>query len=468
MSFHLLCSGGIHGPRFFPKWSGLLCLVICSVFYMSVGRRPALLITAAAVCISGAVNFALCAYVPHMIPLVWLGIFLCIWWIVVKRNTIFIADHAIARVGVLCGTWLVVGIVMLLFYWKAEPALSVISNTLYPGRRSSSSGTYPVTMLFSHFFSFWENQFRIPLPQVFTNICECAGFLWLAPMTVFCLRGLPDEHRQRRWAYWVVAVFGALLLVWLLLPLPKWLGRVTLMDKSGGGSRSMHVLGLVNVTLVALCLSFRKREAKRGVRDSAMLTAVVFATFYPLCLLGNISLGKFLTATEVALAAVYTTIVAVAVIEARFKLLVAAVLLPHIALFAFVNPVERGLAAVESVSLFQFIHSRPELLRSRWVVYSDTWMDSGFFTAVGCDVVTGLKYVPDLKALSLFDPTGAYPNVVNQSGLLIAQPEYGTAAPRFEQIQTGIVRWKVNPFTRAFRDIGVRYAAFRSGRRWRS
>ena len=32
---------------------------------------------------------------------------------------------------------------------------------------------------------------------------------------------------------------------------------------------------------------------------------------------------------------------------------------------------------------------------------------STFFSAVGCDVVNGLKYVPDLKALSVLDPTGA-------------------------------------------------------------
>ena len=64
-----------------PEMIGLFCLVICAVFYLSVGRRPAFLAGAAVVCAAGAVNFALCAYYPHQIPLVWFGVFLCIWWL---------------------------------------------------------------------------------------------------------------------------------------------------------------------------------------------------------------------------------------------------------------------------------------------------------------------------------------------------------------------------------------------------
>ncbi len=51
-----------------PEMIGLFCLVMCSMFYMTVGRRTPLLIAAAVVCAVGAVNFALCAYIPHQIP----------------------------------------------------------------------------------------------------------------------------------------------------------------------------------------------------------------------------------------------------------------------------------------------------------------------------------------------------------------------------------------------------------------
>ena len=41
--------------------------------------------------------------------------------------------------------------------------------------------------------------------------------------------------------------------------------------------------------------------------------------------------------------------------------------------------------------MFQFVQSRPELLRDRWIVYSTGPWDSTFFSAAGCDVVNGLK-----------------------------------------------------------------------------
>ncbi len=83
---------------------------------------------------SAATNFALCAYIPHQIPLVWLGVFLCIWWVVAKREIIFTRDYALPRIAALGGAWCVVGLAMFAFFGDAERALTTMANTLYPGR----------------------------------------------------------------------------------------------------------------------------------------------------------------------------------------------------------------------------------------------------------------------------------------------------------------------------------------------
>jgi hypothetical protein len=172
-------------PSLLPEMIGLFCVVMCATFYMAVGRRPALLIVAALACVAAAVNFALCGYVPHQIPLVWLGVCLCVWWIVSKWKSIFRRDQALARVAALGGAWLVVGVVMFAFYRDAEGALTVLANTVYPGRRSMRAGGYPMSLLFSNFFAFWEDDRHFPLPEFCSNICACAGFFWLAPVTLF-------------------------------------------------------------------------------------------------------------------------------------------------------------------------------------------------------------------------------------------------------------------------------------------
>ena len=445
-------------PSLLPEMIGLFCIVMCAVFYMSVGRRPAMLVAAAAACAVAAMNFALCAYIPHQIPLVWLGVFLCIWWVVAKREVIFSRDYALPRIAALGAAWCVVGLAMFAFYGDAERALTTMGNTLYPGRRSSPAGGYSMLALASHFFSFWESDRRFPLPQRFANICECAGFFWLAPVTLLALRGVKGPVAPKL-AYWILMAFGALLFTWMTLPVPHAIGRALFMDKVGAG-RCIHVLGLVNVSLVALSLSFRRTGGGKDWRWSLVLGAAVLAIVYPALLLTNSRLADFLTTPELVTAAGYLTLLIVAVIESRFRLLAVVLVLPHIVVFGLVNPVDRGLRVVETAPLVRFVRARPELLRHRWVVYSPSPPDSTFFAAVGCDVVNGLKYVPDLKTLSVLDPTGAQRDLVNRSAWLLAEPEYGNRPAVFEQVPPNLLRMRVNPLDPALRDIGVRYAAF--------
>ena len=279
-------------------------------------------------------------------------------------------------------------------------------NTLYPGRRSTASGGYSFLILSSHFFSFWQSDIRLPLPQIFGNICESTGYFWLAPLTLLAIRGVNGDVEKKR-VYWFLVGFATLLVVWMTCAIPQALNRALFLDKTSAG-RAIHVLGLVNVALVAqfLSLSRTRPTADWRVRQTLLLGAAVFTISYPLLALLNERLARFLTAPELAIAASYLTAVTVAVVESRFALLAPLLILPHVAVFGLVNPLDRGLQVIETSPVFQFVQSRPELLRDRWIVYSTRHWDSTFFSAVGCDVVNGLKYVPDLKALAVLDPTG--------------------------------------------------------------
>jgi hypothetical protein len=447
-------------PSLLPEMIGLFCLVMCAVFYMSVGKRPLFLLAAAVVCVFGAVNFAMTAYIPHQIPLVWLGVFLCIWWMAARWKAIFTRDGALLRIACLGGAWLAVGLVMFGFYRDAEPALTTMANTVYPGLRSLPSGTYHLTALFSHFFSFWEDDGRYPLPHIFGNICECAGFFWLAPVSFFVLRGTNRDSEKTR-AFWILAAFGALLFIWMTMPVPDAIGRATFMNKSGA-IRSLHVLGLVNVALVAIVLSLRASEVaeKRQPRQSLVLAVAVLVCVYPIFRLINVSLANFLTNGELFVAACYTTALIVTMVENRVALLAAFLIVPQAAVFGHVNPIDRGLRTFESAPLFRVIQATPDLRRHRWIVYTESVAATGFFSAVGGEIVNGLKYVPDLKTLSVFDPTGAQHNLINRSMWLLAQPEYGSRPAGFEPLPPNLVVWRVSPLDPALRGIGVRYAAF--------
>ncbi len=451
---------GYSWPSALPELIGLFCLVMCATFYLSVGRRPDLLLAAVYICVSCAVNFALCAYVPHLISLVWFGLFLCGWWTWVRWKDIVTGDYLAPRVAAFCGAWLTVAVVMLVTYHDAEPALTTLANTSYPGRRSSPGGLYAMSMLFSHYFSFWADDVRFPLPQVFTNVCEWAGFFWLAPVTLFCVRAIGDDTYKRR-AYLTLLIFGALLFAWLTLPVPASVGRMLFLDKTGS-HRSQHVMGLVNVGLVMLFMSLSRTSGDhaRDLRQSLVLGVAVFAVIFPVFQVVNTALANFLTLGQVAVAASYISILIVAIAENRLSLFAVFLLVPQFAVFGVVNPIGRGLRVVESSPLFEFVHTHPELLRDRWIVYSGAVPHSGFFNAVGCEVVTGLDYVPDLRSLSMFDPTGAQREIINRSVYFLAEPKYDEGPAKFELPEFNMVLWRVSPLDPGLRHIGVRYAAF--------
>lgn len=446
-------------PSLLPEMVGLFCIVMVSLFYMTVGRRRPLLLAAAVSCVACAVNFALCAYIPHQIPLVWLGVALCAWWAWANRQAIFTREFAAARVAALSATAFFIALVMFGFYRDAEPTIHAAANTIYPGQRILSGGHYQLTMFFSHFFAYWTDDRMFPLRQAFGNICESAGFFWLAPISAFVVIRATAASPYVRGAYAMLALFGAWLFAWLALPLPDFVGSITLMNKSGVG-RSMHVLGLVNVALVAVALGMHRGGAAAARRPALGLAVAVFATLFPAMLLINASLSHFLTAGQTTLVSVYFTLVIVALLEAKLAPLAALLIVPQFVVFGLVNPLDRGLQVIESAPLFKFVQARPELLRQRWIVFSDSFTHSDFFSAIGCEVITGLRYIPDLDGMSVFEPTADERDVLNRSGLFIARPSYVAPAVRFEQLAVHTVLWHVDPLDARLKQLGTRYAAF--------
>ena len=77
------------------------------------------------------------------------------------------------------------------------------------------------------------------------------------------MRGVTGEVRKKQ-AYWTLMAFGALLFIWMTLPVPHAIGQALFMDKTGAG-RCVHVLGLVNVAVVALALSLRRVRSWKGL-----------------------------------------------------------------------------------------------------------------------------------------------------------------------------------------------------------
>jgi hypothetical protein len=164
----------------------------------------------------------------------------------------------IAAVGVALGTVLV-----LLYLGDVIP---LMADTLYPGQRVSPGGSVPPRQLLDLVLpglAAWRGESLLDG----VNVCEAATLGTAAPLLI--LAALDRRACHRRWSQdplWrrqitVLAVLSAIMLGWMVLPVPSWMGAVLGWHKVP--PTRMVVAG--GIVLVLLVLRLPTRVPKAGI-----------------------------------------------------------------------------------------------------------------------------------------------------------------------------------------------------------
>jgi hypothetical protein len=442
-----------------PEMVGLACLIMVLVCFLTVGRNRIALCAASLGAAACAINFVLCGYPPHLIPLCWLMAIFIAFWCAAHREAIAQRDGRRARLLAILAAGLLVSAIGLRIFADLRGAIVAETNTIYPSHRTLPGGSNlsPATIL-THFLQWTEAEHRYPTGM--TDIGEAAGFLWLAPFTVFWFvrAKLRGAGRLAAASLWCVFLF---LGVWTVLPVPAALGRPFGLDRTIS-TRCLPALGIVNVAIVAFFMASRRPRAqgREGPRRILIRGLLVLAPFGLLLWVVNRSMGNYFSGLELAFDACLGAVTILFLLDGRKIALAAMLLVPHALFFGAVNPVERGLDVITSSPLARFVRSHPDLLDGKWMVFGDAHGASGFLTATGCDVYTGLSYLPDIDRFPMFRSAGLDLNVLNRNGYRTARLIGADSASRVELLDVGFVRWHVSPFDPLVRKLGIRYFAF--------
>ena len=444
-------------PSGLPEMIGLSCFATVLACYLSIGRDITILLIAALVCAGCIVNLMLCAYLPHLIPILWLAAALVLSWCCAQRARVLQRQAAASRLVAIGVCILVTGLTGLMIYRDLATAIAIISATAYPGARVFPAGSLSLSTLGSHFFNWSENELRFP--SSLSNICEASGFFWLAPATLFLRKRLvlSPLHRTVLFGTWT---FFAVMLAWLLLPMPQQLGHLLALDETGY-TRPLAALGLANIIIVSICVSnlvkVSSEDRYSWIGGAFRVLFVVFC----LLLLTNEALASYFSWKEFLVAVTLTTLMITFLLEGRSALLAAALIVPEIFAFGAVNPVQQGLGSITGSDLHRFIGNHKELLRSKWIVYSDSFIYSGYLAAMGCDVYTGMKYLPDVDHFALLARSGLPVRAFNRDGYLLARPLPPGARSTVEKaVPVWAIVWNVSPSDSLLKALDVRYFAF--------
>jgi hypothetical protein len=448
-------------PSAMPEMVGLLCLGTVCFCYLITGRSARWLWVSAAGAAFCGVDFAMCAYLPHLIPLAWVGAAIVLAWCAARRAEVFSKEVRGTRIAAILFTgavWMGIGLTV---YESLRPAITAVSETLYPGRRVLSGGTLPVWAFASHFLQWTEDESRFP--ALLSNICEGSGFLWLAPVALLCVPrlSLAPFGKAALAALWICFLT---IFCWCAFPLPAQFGRITGLDLSTG-ARCLPALGLANVGIVMLTMAgFKRKPWGRDRKDRRWRQAAYLLGGWVIFLLilraANQHLGNFFSTAEIVLASLFSSFLSMLLITRESRLLALCLVIPQALAFGLTNPVERGIREFTQSDLNRFVQGHRELLHGRWLVYSNTPVRSGFVASSGCEVYTGTRYLPDIDHFAAFAQRGLDLNIFNRLGYLDARPIVRGEPTRFVQAGPLVVEWDVAPSDPLLKTVGIRYVAF--------
>jgi hypothetical protein len=261
----------------------------------------------------------------------------------------------------------------------------------------------------------------------------------------------------------VLSVFFLFIAVWLVAPVPEPVGKLFGLNLTPG-QRCLPALGLANIAIVALFLSNRRERAVESWKSAwptwILRCTITFALFTGVLLAANASLQWFFSRGEVLISACLGTLLIVLLLYGPRPGFAVVLIFLQAAIFGTVNPLERGLGVFTSSELAAFVESHPDLRKDKWLVYSDALAGSGFLTALGCDVYTKSRYLPDVDHFALFRARGLDTDLVNRGAYLTARWIDASAPSRFELINANVVRWYVAVPDPLLKQLGIRYIAF--------
>jgi len=443
-------------PSALPETTGFLLLSIVLACCLTVEKRNRTLLLLSVGLIICATEFALCSYLPHMIPLFWLGVFSFVSWCVARRSAIFQRQHAGARLLAFSLVALAIGAIGLLVFADLRVAIAGIANTVYPGHRTTPSGATRWFVLLSSFLAWTQTESRIP--AALGNISEGSSCLWLAPATLLLFGRLTLLSFQK-WALAALWLLFIILLIWLVVPIPAALGEMLGLDRSGG-PRVFPVLGLANIAITMLCgASISDNRPIRSKSRTISLAVLGFAGVLFLLMAVNRHVDDFFSRIEVIGATLIVTLLVYLFLSRRKWAFATLLILPQVIVFGRANPIERGLSVYLDSDLRRFIQQHPALLTEKWLMFSDSVVSSGFLASTGAQVYTGTHYLPDIDHFPLFAASGLDVNILNRDGYLNAHLRSPGEPMKVTLPETIIVRWDVRPGDPILKELGIKYVA---------
>lgn len=402
-------------------------------------RRPWIAIGAALIAY-GVLNLLLHIYPPFILPLAFLGAAIIVGMAIEPDRVSGIRSRFGWRAACLCVSAGFICVLGGIYLIDAMPSIQVMTNTVYPGHRVSTSGDMsPGRMMYGFFEALRVGDGRLPLPP--TNGSEASNFVLLFPL----LLALPlvSFFRRRNALLASLAIYTLVVAAWICVRLPSPVESAMQSIGWTWAPPIRAVLGLGIGSIIAVIVMFsRVRSMQVETRDVVVRGLVPIMVFFTVAALGwtlqEID-PAFFHHRLVLGATVAATLVAIGVVFGRAGFLglgLALFVLPAMT----VNPLVSGLSALDEKPVLAAAREQSMGSENRWAVMGTFVLSQGL-KSQGLEVITGSQMIPDLRMARLLDPESRFEEVWNRYAHVVMRsdperemPEYRLLSPDLYEI----------------------------------
>ena len=297
----------------------------------------------------------------------------------------------------------IVLVLLFLIFRGSWDTLMRIRDSVYPGQRIYTGGDRPAGL----FTGLYSLIFPAKMPDgAGGNASELANFLSFAPagiiLTVY--RWMRTKNRDP----WSVILLGFIAFFCLIsvIQVPAWLAKATLLSQC---SRPALITGLCNLLLLLRALALQDGE-KLPVRTGA-LTALGCSIGMAVLMHVMIRPAVYITA---AVAAVTFCVYMVLLSGYDRKLTIVMMCLTAVIAGGFVNPVEKGLSAVEDLQVVSFVRaSQPDSVETVMAVEGE-WPVSEVPLLSGIKCLNSTQPFANPERWKPVDPEGKWKDIYNR------------------------------------------------------
>lgn len=416
------------------------------------------------------VCFALQTYPPFQVPIVLFFIFLTIGYLFNNKKLIKNGRLKFILTGLFISIIIAVSVVFFYFY-NYKDLFNIVSNTVYPGKRSVINERMLLPFLLDGFYNIQLLDEVKTVPVILNqNQSEASSFLLITVLLIpvfiidFLIKLL--KRKKTDFVYLSLIIYQLFLLIWCFFGFSDFIAKLTLMNFSSP-NRSIIGFGAVNTFLIIYVLgsNFRFEKYKYQKHFFIIYSMMMFILylFFGFFLKKNYPL--FIQSDLKIIGISFIVFILTFLFLLQKKKLFLMILL----VFSFfssyrVNPLYRGLSPLINSELSVKLNAinKKDTDNSKYISYGNIAFGD-YMRANGLKTLDGTYYYPDFDLWKKFDLTNKYRDIYNRyAHVSFNEPKdkLNINVAKFETSQSDCFSITIDPCSPILEKLNVNYYLF--------